>query len=192
MEDEFVQRVSVIARALSRRFRSVSLGDIQQELWAWLFGHMEAIERWEGQEESWRTQRALWSAGSAYCQKEKAAIEGYSPEDVYYYSVNHIQNVLEDAFAALGEPKFLGVHAHVWDADSTIDVVGAYEKASEYDRKLIWDVLSSDGANPARVVALARGQTEDLIRGRYRRALRRLQRSLGGPNPTAHQRVDIR
>jgi len=193
MSEDMVGRVARTARNLHRRFSMVPSDDIQQEIWAWILGHTDKIEEWEANDSLGKLGKAIYHAGLAYCQTEKASILGYKDDDNYYYSINpnsdySIQAVLQQILSTIDSYDELH-RTEVGDQAAVMDITNAFTDLPESDRHLLYGVLTSTEENACAAMGNEWGVTEDTVRSRYRRILKRMQRSLGGERPVYHTKV---
>lgn len=188
ISEDLIQRVARASRNLHRRFPMVELDDIQHECWAWILGHTDKISEWDSLGHFGKIQKSIWHCGLDFCQIEKARIVGYSNSDNYYYSTKVIEIVISELLSSIDPYDALSRYELV-DKEAMIDVTAAFKASPKEDRDLLWGVLTCDADNPAEHMAREWGVTEDAVRGRYKRALRRLQRRLGGEAPKEHRRV---
>lgn len=88
-----------IAFRLSKRW-NVDRDDITQEILLWCLsqgidGSFAGLEDEEEYISQLRQARASMNwAGERYCRKEKAAREGYSPDDEAFYGIRHLEELL--------------------------------------------------------------------------------------------------
>ena len=96
--DEFTPLVYKIGNEYSRKFKMIDRDDIVQEVWLWFITHPNKFGEWlklDNQKEATKLfARSLRNAALAYCIREKARIEGYSPEDNFYYTKDFIKELL--------------------------------------------------------------------------------------------------
>ena len=88
---EYQPLVSLIAKQFHRKYRMIERDDIEQSLWLWFATHPNKIREWTKIDDKKQAEklfaRSLRNAASDYCQKEKAAQEGYSFDDNFFYIV---------------------------------------------------------------------------------------------------------
>jgi hypothetical protein len=186
-DQEIEDTIQRVATSLKKQFYQVEREDVVQELWVKYLSidvtHMNRKMLWS----------SLRRAGVAFCTRERAAITGYDVEDLYFYSTGQLRELLPvvldreswggtGVVADLGRVTGGGDPAHGNNRLAMIcDVQSALEAGSEHDKHLLWTVfgLLVDEATYANSL----GITEDALRMRVVRALRRLQKRLGGPRP---------
>jgi hypothetical protein len=186
-DQEIQDTIQRVASSLKKQFHQVEREDIVQELWVkYLSTNTDHMNR-----------KMLWStlrrAGTAFCTLEKAAITGYDPDDLYFYSTGQLRELLpvvmdRESWTQTGVVADLGKITSTGDPAlgnnrlaMICDVRSALEACSETDKRLLWTAfgLRVDDTE----YAMSLGITEDALRMRVVRALRRLQQRLGGPRP---------
>ena len=95
--------IAQASRILTSRYRGfVSYEDVQQELYVWLLSRYDRAERWREEYSAQHAERtlvkALRNAGERYCRAEKAAFEGYQPDDEFFYSIPMVADLLRLSF----------------------------------------------------------------------------------------------
>lgn len=194
--------VGSAARQLRSRYRDFAeYDDILQELWLWMYGNYEHVERWRAEFSEAHARntlmRSLKNAGERYCRKEKAAICGYSVDDEFFYTVPMVANLLALHF----DPTWSAPRGQAYDTDRTsggsapqesgnlvamiADVSRAYDQASAEDRALLKEVYG--GEYPVQTVVESKAAEWDCTiqaaQKRINRAVGRLRAFLGGPTP---------
>lgn len=191
MLDTMIQQV---ASSLRKQYPMLEREDIVQELWLWTLEHERTVERYVGDGKP--GERMLYSslrrAGSAICAREKALVIGYDPDDLYYYSTGQLREILPLVMdrtlwvqpGQAQEQRVTGTSdpAHGNTRLAMIcDVRSAVEACSEPIKALLWTAFGL--AMDDQEHALSLGITEDALRMRVVRALKSVQRGLGGPKP---------
>jgi DNA-directed RNA polymerase specialized sigma24 family protein len=182
--DDTIQRVT---SSLKKQFHMVEREDIYQELWV----------KYLSTDCTHMNHKMLWStlrrAGVAFCTREKAEITGYDVDDLYYYSTGQLRELLPlvmdreswtqaGVVADMGKITGTSDPAHGNSRLAMIcDVRSALEACSDQDKELLWTAFGLAVSEPEH--ALSMGITEDAVRMRIVRALKRLQQRLGGPRP---------
>lgn len=94
--------VKQVARSVSSSFpQYVTSEDTEGHLWVWIYDKRSTlIKLVEDDPQNWQAKIAstLRKVASDYCAKEKAAVEGYSTDDLYRYSIPKIKELLPDIF----------------------------------------------------------------------------------------------
>ena len=149
---EFAPMVHKIANEFGKRYRMVEPRDISQELWVWFMTHPNKTKEWlliDNQKEATKMfAKSLRNAALGYCIKEKARIEGYSPEDNFFYSKDFIKDLLPAVLS--NDPKRIQQvldsgakttkdlsESGDWLAFSA-DVRKAYSKLSDKEQRLVF------------------------------------------------------
>lgn len=139
-----------IAREFGHKFRTVDRDDITQELWMWFLTHPAKTRDWMElplKDGDRLFARSLRNCAMAYCVKEKARIEGYHVDDLFWYSKDFIKEllpaVLSDDWKKVetfdgsggGSPK-LKNESGDWMVYAT-DIRKAYESLSPEDQEMV-------------------------------------------------------
>lgn len=138
-----------IANEYGRKFRVVERDDIVQEVWMWFLTHPNKVKEWMSvpfKQSEKLFARSLRNAAMTYCVKEKARIEGYHVDDLFWYSKDFIKELLpavlsedwkriQDTFSGGGNPKPPNETGD-WMAYAA-DIRKAYDQLDEDDRKLV-------------------------------------------------------
>lgn len=100
-EDEWIDPVNEIAGKvadrLARRFPMLERDDILHQLWVWILEREEKVKGlYEDQSEA--LEFYLLTAGKRWCFTEKAAVGGYSVQDLYFYSTKQLREILPLVF----------------------------------------------------------------------------------------------
>ena len=200
LTDDLTELIAATSAGIARAYR-VEQDDVAQEMWAWALTHSKMVERNLDHESdgAWRVRRALWGAGKRYALAEKAARDGYSVDDLYFYDTATIDKLL---------PYALGVESM---EDATFARPAGEEKRKRTAlpnegnnfATMVADVESAlatlNGSSRAFLVSVAEqgdhpdwewlGEYHEITaaaaRRRYNRNLKSLQSKLGGANPWA-------
>jgi hypothetical protein len=172
------------AGKLYRRYaRWVEADDIRQEMWTWVLGqHPKRIEAVS----TWKLRYKLQDAGAAYCRREKAAKSGYSPDDEVFYSLRVLREMIpfvttdtpmvsrgvDDTKASTGRQAAAG-ESFGWET-TIADLRVAFAALDEAQRETLRAYTAGEDQAP-----------EDVTR-----ALRAMQRRLGGRKPRVDRGVD--
>lgn len=95
--EKYANMVKRIAAQYSNRYRMVDVEDIRQELWLWFASHPNKTKDWlekDLKEADLLFARSLRNAAHDYCVREKANIEGYNPEDNFWYTKDFVKIML--------------------------------------------------------------------------------------------------
>lgn len=192
--------VSSATKILRAKYRGyVDYEDVQQELYVWLIANYDRAENWRAQYETRHAERtlikALRNAGERYCRAEKAAVDGYSTDDEFFYSIPMVADLLQLYFdpewmipngleltrTSGGKPPNEGGNLMAMVAD----VGRAYEALPKPDKALLHEIYG-DGVVSADAIAtraLDWGITYSAADSRIRRVVGRLRAGLGGASP---------
>lgn len=148
-------------------------------------------------------------AGARYCRREVAAMTGYRPEDEAFYSVKQLGELVEHYYReGVTDQPLIGradsasaglVHSENYLA-SLLDVErGLRLLKAKYRNRLRFRHVDMGAYSTKDLVAMVGnlavakgkrerierilGTSENMIRGRVRQSLIKLQSKLGGPNP---------
>ncbi len=187
--------VDSVALEYHRKFDMVEISDLRQSLWLWFAEHPNKLKEWEaiGERDAKNLiYRSLRNQAIDYCQRWKAKSVGYDVSDLYYYAPEVIEAILPAVLrqeygvqhklnlGRVGRPSAPNEGGNLMVLMLEIDA--AYYKLNKDDRKLIFlrHAESMDFKEISNVLSLA---SEDTSRMRYKRALNRLIRKLGGHKP---------
>jgi hypothetical protein len=95
VETAFVRRAA--SSVYSRYSRFVSLEDLTQECYVWLYGKgLKSVNRWlaNDPQQTTRISRELYACAQGYAQQEKALKLGYDISDVTWYSPSLVEALL--------------------------------------------------------------------------------------------------
>lgn len=184
-----------VASEYHRKFNMVELEDIKQSLYAWFTDHPNKLTEWEaiGNKDTKNLlYRSLRNEALDYCQRWKAKSLGYDTSDLYYYE----PEVVEALLPAVLRGEF-GV-THKLDLGRTgrpsapseggnlqvlmLEIDSAYWKINKEDRRILFlrHAESLDFKEIANVLELG---TDDAVRMRHKRAIKRIVYKLGGFKP---------
>ncbi len=93
--------VKDVASSVSRSFPSyVTSEDTEGHLWVHMYENKSWFSQVVQEGDGWEARIAavLRKQAAIYCAKEKAAVEGYSPEDLFRYTIPKLRDLLADAF----------------------------------------------------------------------------------------------
>jgi RNA polymerase sigma factor (sigma-70 family) len=208
---EYQALVSLIAKQFHRKYGMIERDDIEQSLWLWFATHPNKIREWTKIDDKKQAEklfaRSLRNAASDYCQKEKAAQEGYSFDDNFFYTKSLVENILPYMIKSESDDDI--------DLEATLDLVmqdlgltkGAGSAAAEHgnylaffsDIKSAFYKLPEDKQNVLRLrytddltytqLADIINQSSNTARMKTERALNHLIRILGGSKP--YQENDV-
>ncbi|WAB09311.1 helix-turn-helix DNA binding domain protein [Streptomyces phage Stella] len=99
--DIMTKMVRDVARSVSSAFpQYVTSEDTEGHLWVWVYEKRTQIQKAVEDGPEWEPKIAstLRKVASDYCAREKAAVEGYSVDDLYRYTIPKIKSLLPDVF----------------------------------------------------------------------------------------------
>ena len=205
---EYNPMVHQVSNEYHRKYRMVEKEDIEQELWMWFATHTRKLAEWETEVDSPKDKenliaKSLRNAAYDYCFKEKARVEGYSTEDVFFYKKEFIKlllpAVLSDDVNRIAASLSLGGKAPKAPAESndwmaySADIKLALSKLEEKDRELVelFYGQDMDGATLHEQV-LPEKSTPRAAMMQANRALNKMVRELGGFPPQKDYDKDIK
>lgn len=189
--------VSQISSEYSKKYRMVDKEDIKQELWVWFATHKRKMSEWQSHEIKDRDKlvaKSLRNAAYDFCLKEKARIEGYNPDDVFFYKKEFIKLILpavinsdwariENSLSLSGKAPKAPAEANDWLAYSA-DIKSALRKLEDKERELVIQFYGHDidGATLHEQV-LPEKSTARAAMMQANRALNKMVKHLGGFAP---------
>ena len=174
---ELTAEIGFVTTKLTRQFaRWVDREDVDQELWCYALGSgARLIDRWREKGETHRIYLALFGAGRQFCEREKAAAEGYDFDDVAWYSPDRLRDLLPLAT----DPAFDGITGDSDDGNTG----GSRQSAGREGGTLLAMVVDVRRALEARPDAAATLQWAREESEEERAALVQLADFLGGEFP---------
>lgn len=194
MEIDLFAQAATYGRYLHRRFTMVSQDDIQQEIMVWVVKHPNKVEEYlDGTERGkGKLLKSMFNAGLNFAQKEKATVLGYKVEDNYYYELGLIRDVLgliwdEEAWTNPPQPveQAKVKHKALNEGNNYLatlaDISRVVAQLSPEEQYLLKEHYHEGitSAELARRLDITVGSVD----GRIGRAVRKVQRLLGGPRP---------
>lgn len=199
--------VTSATKILSAKYRGyVDWQDVKQELYLWLLTHYDRAETWRERYDERHAERtlvkALRNVGERYCRAEKAEIDGYSPDDEFFYSIPMVCDLLQLYFdtdwmvpngleltrTSGGKPASEGGNLVAMVAD----VGRAYEALPAPDKTLLHYVYGGRYvvSDAIATLAIEWGVTYSAANSRIRRVAGRLRAGLGGASPYRKESED--
>jgi len=197
--------IPAIAGKLHRTYRKLDAEDIAQEIWAGALDKADRLETLLTSGDLGILSSELRRIGWRACKEddrirraEKAATEGYSTDDEQFYTVGLLRLLLPaylDAGVAAQPPKGRSTARSGLLSESgdylamMVDISRAMAQIGSHERKLITDYYSApQGDDPdsrwsRNQLANSMGMTLNALEVRVSRAVRSLQRELGGDSP---------
>lgn len=186
-----------ISNEYSRKFRTVDRDDIVQEVWMWFLTHPNKVKEWMSvpfKQSEKLFARSLRNAAMTYCVKEKAKIEGYHVDDLFWYSKDFIKELLpavlsedwkriQESFDGNGggsSSKPVNESGD-WMAYAA-DIRLAYMALSEDDRQLV-DLFYVNDVNGQTLMDATERPTIRAAEMAANRAVGKMVKFLGGDRP---------
>jgi len=150
--DSYYHMVKRISSEYAFKFKMVDRQDISQELWLWFASHPNKITEWtnlDSQKDSDKLfAKSLRNAALDYCIKEKAAKEGYSHLDNFWYTKDFIKllipAVLSSDWSKLNNALSNSVKSNKSLAESgdwmafAADIKSAFDQLTEQEQNLVF------------------------------------------------------
>lgn len=203
---QYAPMVHRIGREFSSKFRTVDREDITQEMWMWFVTHPGKTREWMDmplKDGDKMFAKSLRNAAMSYCVKEKARIEGYHVDDLFWYSKDFIKELLpavlsedwkrvETSFDQSGssggsKPKN---ESGDWMVYAT-DIRKAYDSLSDDDRKLV-DMFYVDDVHGSVLMEATERPTIRAAEMAANRAVGKMVKFLGGERVRLTPEPDLR
>lgn len=200
--------VKDVANSVARSFPPyVTSEDTEGHLWVHMYERKGSFSRIVQEGDGWEARVAaiLRAEAKNYCSKERAAVEGYAPEDLYRYTIPKLRELLPDAFDyedwqsfgqhGDGQPTAKVQANRTGDRIAELtDVKSACEKLDDDTYNLLVWHYKYQWTMP--MLAEEFGVTDEAAKKRAQRALTALQKQLGkkdiDPNANATGRRTVR
>jgi hypothetical protein len=187
--------VKRIASIHHRKFPMAELEDIEQEIWMWFVTHPNKVRDWSAlpQKESDKIiARSLHNAALKFCISEKARIEKYSLDDLFWYSADFIKELLpsvlsedwkrvDQKFSSGGPSGKSPAESGDWMAYAS-DISRAYTALNEEEKELVKRFYADDIGGEA-LMAESERPTARAAMMAANRAVHKMVKYLGGRNP---------
>jgi DNA-directed RNA polymerase specialized sigma24 family protein len=184
--------VNQSAAATARAYSTwTSFPDVRQHLWSWAYANEKRVREYLTHQDGERIIRSILNREARnYAIKERATMTGYSPEDVAWYSITAIRNILPDVFdhedwqtSEVGSGG-RGSKPTSWGGDklaAIIDVKGAMNTLPA-DRVALLREHFANGTT-TEVCAVMFDLNVETVRKRIQRALKYISNQLNNPRP---------
>jgi DNA-directed RNA polymerase specialized sigma24 family protein len=180
------------ARPVVARYRQwTDRDDVMQEMWLWIFENSGLVRDLLAEGRSGILRLHLRRVGEAWGRREKAAREGYSPKDEFFYNAALIREMLPNALDPKALPAQGDNEVKVRGASTSdgygnwaaclVDVRVALGNLTVADRNLL--TRRYRNGDTLEVMAAADGVAASSMHARLNRVVKRLQRCLGGASP---------
>lgn len=208
VHEDYNSMVNRISSEYARKFYMVDRADIAQELWLWFVSHPNKTKEWmelDNQKDGDKLfARSLRNAALDYCLKEKAAKEGYSYADNFWYTKDFIKMLipavlsddwtkLDNALSSTGKSTKSLAESGDWMAYAA-DIKSAFGKLTEQEQNLVFLFYAEEveGKDLHETV----GEDKPSARAtmmQANRALGKMVKHLGGYPPFAdYDEVDVK
>jgi DNA-directed RNA polymerase specialized sigma24 family protein len=203
MEWEKIKKWDYIVQAVSaeyhKKYDMVELDDIRQSLYQWFVEHPNKIKEWEsiGEKDAKNLiYRSLRNDALDYCQKWKAKSSGYETSDVFYYESDMIEallpSVIRGEHGVNHKLNLSGPSKPPAPAEGgnlmvmMIEIDKAYRKLNTEDRTVLFYKYAESMDYGAIATEMSIG-SEDAVRMRHNRAIKKLVTRIGGFRPWLDQ-----
>lgn len=204
--EDYAPMVHQVSKEYHRKYGMVDRQDIAQELWLWFATHTRKLREWEQEfpdlkERDRLVAKSLRNAAYDFCFKEKANIEGYSTEDVFFYKKEFIKMLLpsiitgdwtrlESSLSLGGKAPKAPAESNDWMAYNA-DIQKALDSLEVKDRELVEQFYGNDidGATLHQEL-LPEKATARAAMMQANRALNKMVRTLGGFPPEKDKEKD--
>jgi DNA-directed RNA polymerase specialized sigma24 family protein len=187
--------VDAVAYEYHKKFDTIEAEDIRQCLYKWFVEHPNKLDTWEAigpKDAKNLIYRSLRNEALDYCQKWKAKSGGYEVSDIFYYEADMVEALLPMVLRAewgvthklnLGRPGRPSAPSEGGNLMSMmIEVDYGYYKLSKEDRKLLF-LRYAEGLDFGVIAEDMELGSEDTVRMRHKRAIKKLINKIGGFKP---------
>ncbi len=186
--------VDSVATEYHRKFE-IDFDDIRQSLYQWFIEHPNKLNEWEaiGEKDAKNLiYRSLRNQALDYCQHWKAKSGGYETSDLFYYEADMVEallpSVLRGEFGVTaklnlgrpGRPSAPNEGGNLMAMMIEIDY--AFWKLPKDDRKILF-LRHAESLDFAKIGEELDMGTEDAVRMRHKRAIKKLIHKVGGFRP---------
>lgn len=189
---QYTPMVKRIAYEYYFKYRMVDRDDIEQEIWMWFLTHPAKVREWSELDDKHREKmvaRSIRNAAMTFCVKEKARIEGYHVDDLFWYSKDFIKELLPSVMsedwkrvqAGSGPSNKPVSESGDWLAYA-VDIRRAYDALTPEDQEMVRIFYIEDGDGHALQEATGR-PTVRAAEMAANRAVGKMVKFLGGERP---------
>ena len=198
IEWERIERWQYIVDSVSTEYHNkfnIDTADIRQSLYQWFVEHPNKLDTWEaiGEKDAKNLiYRSLRNQALDYCQHWKAKSGGYETSDLFFYEADMVEALLPSVLrgeinlsqkldlAGGGRPTAPSEGGNLMAM--MIEIDAGYWKLHKDDRKLLFlrYAESMEFGDIAKELDMG---TEDAVRMRHKRAIRKLINKIGGFKP---------
>lgn len=189
--------VDSVAFEYHKKFPIVETTDIRQVLYQWFTEHPNKLNEWEaiGQKDAKNLlYRSLRNQALDYCQKWKAKTVGYEVSDVFYYEADIVEALLPAVLRGeinqthklnLGRPGRPTAPNEGGNMMAMmIEIDYAYWKLTKDERKILF-LRFAESMEYSKIGEELSIGSEDAVRMRVNRIIRKLINKIGGFKPYA-------
>ena len=187
--------VDAVAYEYHKKFDTIEAEDIRQCLYKWFVEHPNKLDTWEAigpKDAKNLIYRSLRNEALDYCQRWKAKSGGYEVSDVFYYEADMVEALLPMVLRAewgvthklnLGRPGRPSAPSEGGNLMAMmIEVDYGYYKLTKDDRKLLF-LRYAEGLDFGVIAEDMELGSEDTVRMRHKRAIKKLINKIGGFKP---------
>jgi DNA-directed RNA polymerase specialized sigma24 family protein len=187
--------VIAVSSEYHKKYSMIELNDIKQSLYQWFVEHPNKLNEWEsiGEKDAKNMiYRSLRNQALDYCLEWKAKSIGYETSDIFFYESDIVEallpSVLRGEITISHKLNLSGYSKPIAPAEGgnmivmMIEIDKAYNKLSKEDRAVLFSkyALSMDYATIAETLDMT---SEDAVRMRHNRAIKKLITKIGGFRP---------
>jgi RNA polymerase sigma factor (sigma-70 family) len=187
--------VDAVSSEYSRKFPTIDIEDIRQSLYQWFVEHPNKLDTWEaiGEKDAKNLiYRSLRNQALDYCNHWKAKSGGYETSDLFFYEADMVEALLPPVLRGewgvthklnLGRPGRPSAPNEGGNLMAMmIEVDYAFWKLPKDDRKILFlrYAESMEFGDIGKELDMG---TEDAVRMRHKRAIRKLINKIGGFKP---------
>lgn len=206
MEWEKIKKWDYIVQAVSaeyhKKYDMVELDDIKQSLYQWFVEHPNKLKEWEaiGEKDAKNLiYRSLRNDALDYCQRWKAKSIGYETSDIFYYDAAMIEAllpaVIRDEVGVAHKLNLSGPSQPPAPAEGgnlmvmIIEIDKAYNKLNTEDRTVLF-YKYAESLDYGSIATEMKLGSEDAVRMRHNRAIKKIINRIGGFRPWLDQDID--
>ena len=187
--------VDAVSSEYSRKFPTIDIEDIRQSLYQWFVEHPNKLDTWEaiGEKDAKNLiYRSLRNQALDYCNHWKAKSGGYETSDLFFYEADMVEALLPPVLRGewgvthklnLGRPGRPSAPNEGGNLMAMmIEVDYAFWKLPKDDRKILFlrYAESMEFGDIGKELEIG---SEDAVRMRHKRAIRKLINKIGGFKP---------
>lgn len=196
---DMVRRISA---ETARKFPMIDRNDIAQECWLWFAEHPNNLKVWEDEidrkDMDKLVARSLRNTATSYCVKEKARVEGYHVDDIFWYNKDMIKNLLPTVLS----PDWRRVQGDLSGSNQklvsetgdymayAIDIRKAYESLTEEEQKLVYLFYAQDLTGEELMEISSERPTARATMMAANHAVGKMVKFLGGYKPSLEKEKD--